>query len=371
MLSNDIKFCVATSFEDELVKYTSLVNKKSKNKVFEFFGSMKSVLTGTGRPSKILQDISFSQLQKHVELCHNNNIQFNYTLNGACMGAKEFDNEYLKRVLDFINDLVKIKIDTFTFTNPYLITVVRNKFPRMNICLSIIAGVNSVQEIEIYNNLSIDRLVLDANINRNFSLLEHIRKVASLELEVLANNPCLFKCPFRRYHPEIDSHISMEEKEVPAFPSVLCKKIRLKNIEEIIKSPWIRPSDSHFYSEIGIDFIKLGGRGKNTKWLKSMIEHYVNEKDGDNFYQFIEKNGWEYFRERNHNLSDLQVTIPSLPSNFLLHFRNKRYACDIDCRNCLYCNKIAEKYIKINSLAVRREYLKTIDKIIKNVTNPL
>ncbi len=126
--------------------------------------------------------------------------------------------------------------------------------------------------------------------------MKAIRKQTDIKLEVLANNPCLFKCPFRRYHPKIDSHISIKEKEIPIFPSVICKNIKLNNFEEIIKSPWIRPSDVSHYLGLGVEYVKLGGRGKNTEWIVNMVDHYINERDGATFHQFVEKNSWDFFR---------------------------------------------------------------------------
>lgn len=366
-----IKYCIPTSFDDRLIDKVIELNSISNNKICEFYGSTKEILTGSGRPSKILQDVSIAKLKKHIKNCHNNEIRFNFLLNGACMGGEEFNKVYLKKIIDFVSILYDSKVDILTISNPYLVTVIKNKFPKLNICLSIIAGVGNMQEIKIYEGMGINRIVLDANINRAFELLKSIRKQTNIKLEVLANNPCLLKCPFRRYHPEIDSHISIKEREIPPFPSIMCKNIRLNNFEEIIKSPWIRPFDAHRYTELGIDYIKLSGRGKNTEWIINLARHYLEEKDGANFYQFIEKNSWNFFHEKNKKLENLEISIPFLPNDFLDFFVRKNFDCDIQCKICGYCKRIAEQYVKVNNQKTREKYLKYIDAFIKKVSNPI
>ncbi|MFH1232461.1 MAG: U32 family peptidase [Patescibacteria group bacterium] len=360
-----IKYCIPTNFDDRLIGSAAELNNSSKNIVYEFYGSLKETITGTGRPAIILNNIKIQKLKKYIQKCHSRKIKFNFLLNGACMGAKEFDSVYLHKILTLVKFLEDSGADILTITNPYLIAVIKNRFPKIKICLSVIAGVNSLQEIKIYEKMGVCRIVLDPNINRNFETLRYVRNHTNIELELLANNPCLLKCPFMRYHYEINSHISIKKEENPAFPSVICKNIRLKNLEEIIKSPWIRPSDAHRYADLGINYIKLAGRERSFEWILNAVKHYIKEQDGANFYQFIEKTGWKFFQEKNKDLKDLNVSIPFLPENFL-DFFEQRKECGIKCEACGYCKKVAEKYIRINNQDIREKYLKEISSVIKN-----
>lgn len=360
-----IKYCIPTNFDDRLIGSAAELNNSSKNIVYEFYGSLKETITGTGRPAIILNNIKIQKLKKYIQKCHSRKIKFNFLLNGACMGAKEFDSVYLHKILTLVKFLEDSGADILTITNPYLIAVIKNRFPKIRICLSVIAGVNSLQEIKIYEKMGVCRIVLDPNINRNFETLRYVRNHTNIELELLANNPCLLKCPFMRYHYEINSHISIKKEGNPAFPSVICKNIRLKNLEEIIKSPWIRPSDAHRYADLGINYIKLAGRERSFEWILNAVKHYIKEQDGANFYQFIEKTGWKFFQEKNKDLKDLNVSIPFLPENFL-DFFEQRKECGIKCEACGYCKKVAEKYIRINNQDIREKYLKEISSVIKN-----
>jgi len=68
------------------------------------------------------------------------------------MAGEEFNKVYLKKIINFISILYNSKVDILTISNPYLIAVIKNKFPKLNICLSIIARVENI------------RIVINANI---------------------------------------------------------------------------------------------------------------------------------------------------------------------------------------------------------------
>ncbi len=67
-----IKYCIPTSFDDQLMDKIVELNNKSNNKIYELYGSTKESLTGSGRSSKILQDVSMEGLKKHIKKCHQN-----------------------------------------------------------------------------------------------------------------------------------------------------------------------------------------------------------------------------------------------------------------------------------------------------------
>jgi len=96
-----IKYCIPTSFDDRLIDKIVDLNSNSNNKICEFYGSTKESLTGSGRPSKILQNVSIGKLKKHTNNCYNNGIKFNFLLNGACMGGEEFNKVYLKKIIHY------------------------------------------------------------------------------------------------------------------------------------------------------------------------------------------------------------------------------------------------------------------------------
>ncbi len=80
------------------------------------------------------------------------------------MGGEEFNKTYLKTIINFVKFFDDLRIDTITISNPYIIFVLKNKFPKINICLSIIAGAGNMQEIKVYEKMGVDWVVLDANI---------------------------------------------------------------------------------------------------------------------------------------------------------------------------------------------------------------
>lgn len=361
-----MRFCIPTSFESKLIDNIAKLNKIGKNTVYEVYGSTAISPIGGGRPSVILQDISLSDIAKHIQKCHQNKIRFNFVINGTFMLAQEFDNAFKQKIVSFIRKLENIGIDMVTIANPYIVAFLRKHFPNLKICLSILSNVSTIQELRIYESMGIDRLVLSYSTNRQFQKLKMFKKMTKLPIELLTNNPCLLNCPFANYHATLDSFYSVSKGKKgpsPACPSVFCKTIRLDSMEEMIKSPWIRPADVNEYEKVGIDYLKLSGRGKTTEWITEATKAYLTETDGENFYQYIDKFSHKYFKNRYHLEEELKISIPYLPKSFIEHFKNNKFKCGDDCEKCGFCKKIAQKYIVYDE-KIRDQYLKVMKKAI-------
>ncbi len=147
----------------------------------------------------------------------------------------------------FLNGLTSSGADAVTVGIPYLIDLVRKRFPRLKIKVSTTARVNTVRKALQYEDMGVEEIIIDEHINREFKTLEAIRKAVKCNLELIVNNICLWQCPYNYEHVNHDGHASREGEEEQycylQYPGYLCLYRKLTDPVELLKSPWIRPED--------------------------------------------------------------------------------------------------------------------------------
>ena len=258
-------FSLATCFSNRLLEGLDRLNKlyKDKARVVEVFGSLPKSVIGSGREESALPKVSIKGLEDHIKRAHDQGIKFNYLLNASCLGNQEYTQEGQSKIISLLELLVSLKVDSVTVALPFFVRLIREHYPQLPVSISVISYVNSVEQALFYQDLGASRVCLDLDINRDFNLIEEIRKRVSVDLEVLSNNLCLLRCPLRYSHYNFTAH-STQEGGVPDYPGYpfrdQCSLINLQNLEEFIKSPWIRPEDVSAYTKRGINIIKIGGR---------------------------------------------------------------------------------------------------------------
>jgi collagenase-like PrtC family protease len=355
-----MKLTLATNWDNNLILKISKLNKNAKNRVVEVFGSRKCDFLGSCRPAEILPDVSYDNFKKHIELCHRNNIKFNYVLNAISFHNEEFTPEFRNKVTNFVSKLVSFGVDIVTVANPLLIETIREKFPKLYICASTACKIDTLRRIQWYEELNVNRIILETDINRDFKLLRKIKESTKLELEILSNLSCIFQCPNNTYDYVCDGFRSQKKSTRPFYnyPKIKCTNIKLSNPVELIKSPWIRPEDVNFYSESGIHFLKIAGREASTPWLINASAAYMDEKYEGNLFdlignQVISDIGRITFGNLK-KLAPLEVTLDNQTlTEFLNYFLMGK--CNLDCEKCRYCDIWASN-IKINEKQ-RNEYV--------------
>ena len=380
-----MKLEVATNWDP------ALIPELKKYPVKEVFGAMDMTPVGSGRPSFVVAKVTKEQVKDYVELVHSYNLEFNYLLNGACMGNMEFDRERHLKLLEHIEWLNNIGVDWVTVTIPYLIEIIKNQFPDIKVKVSTIAHVNSVQRAKFFEALGVDGITLDFNINRDFNLLEKIRKAVKCELTILVNDACLYQCPFRYYHYNLLAHSSQDFHPLKGFYIdyciIRCTIAKLSSPAEIIKSRWVRPEDIHLYEEIGIDSFKISGRRMSTKWILNAVRAYSSRRYDGNLFDLLncitpaveDEQSPQYrtimektdFLEKEKLLKLSQMFIRAKPyidnrrlDGFINYFKNQN--CLSECENCKYCEKIANEAIKLD-----KDHVNAFIEALKNLLDEL
>ena len=257
-----MKINTATNFDDDIVNCLDKINLKYPNRpVTEVYGSYKISPFGSARPSSGIPKITPEIMERHIRRLHENGIHFSYALNASCCGNIEYTYEGSKSLDSFLGGLKDIGVDSISLSIPFFIDRVKRRYPEFEVKVSTVCGTRSVQEVGRYEEMGADKICLDVSTNRNFPLLKAIRESVDCEIELIANTSCLLNCPYVGYHFNISAHGSQSLNDGPKnyinHSRIRCLMFKFKYLSEMIKSPWIRPEDLHYYEDIGIDSIKI------------------------------------------------------------------------------------------------------------------
>jgi hypothetical protein len=273
-------------------------------------------------------------------------------------------------------------VDGFVVALPYLLDLIKRHFPTVTVSISTFAIINSITKAKSWEDKGADRIIIQQDQNREFKLLEKIRKAVSCELELFANNLCMDQCPYPPFHATFNAHGSSNHQKTKGFAmdycGFHCAQKRLENPVEFIRGRFIRPEDIHLYEDIGIDVFKLADRIKSTKWLTNVVTAYNNRRYDGNLVDLI---GYPFMRQHEDDSAvgnpakwivrpdfihmDAVKEIRHLgDSGVLVNIDNRQldgfceYFLKHDCRTaicddeCTHCAKYAQKAIQVNESAV-------------------
>jgi len=363
-----MKFSVATNFQEDLIP------KMNKKEVYEVYGKLTADFIGGCMPSYMLPSISKNKLHRHLKQAHEYGLKFNYILNSVCLGNKEWSIRGQRKLRYLLDWIASIGVDSVTVSIPYLLQLIKKDYSSLKVNVSIAAQVDNVLKAKYWEDLGAESINLDLSTYRNFILLEKIRKYIGCKLQVLTNSICFHCCPSRFYHFAMCAHGSQSDDESRGstieYCLLNCQYQRLLDTTNFIRVSWIRPEDIHYYEDLGIDSLKIEDRATSIENICKIVDVYTNRrydgnlmdlifmmsnfKNTDKFLRVIKY----FFRPFRYNLfllfelskiaSKLYVYIDNRAlDGFLEHFV-KGNCKDGMCIDCGYCQKVAEKAVKID-----------------------
>lgn len=370
----------------------SLLDALQGTSVDTLFGKLPFDVVGGARPGFVLPQVNREYVQRYIYACHEKGMEFSYLLNAPCLGNLQYSRKGYGQIIDLLEWVDHSGADSVVIGIPYLIDLVRKRFPRLKIKVSTTARVNTVRKALQFEDMGVEEIIVDEHINREFKTLERIRKTVKCNLEILVNNICLWQCPYNYEHVNHDGHASREgEKEDNCYlqyPGYLCLYRKLMEPVELLKSPWIRPEDVHHYEDMGYKHFKITERFKRTPLLIEHVRAYENRRyDGNllDLFTLPRKEAFtplhlEYFIKPEHvnimkvseleKVFDLEVRQLIQMDNrkldgFIEHF--KKMDCNqTSCSQCLYCEQVFEKVAVVD-----REGVKKASEKVKNFSEKL
>lgn len=345
-------------------------NLKDIKSVVNLFGSPSKTVTGGGRSSFTLPEISRQDIEQAVATAHSYGIEFNYVMNSICSGNKEYTPAVYAEIVSHFDWIDSIGVDWVTLANPYLIEMCKKRFPRIKVSLSSFVTVETIQRAKFYEAIGVDEITVRENINRKLPLLKALRQSVKCDIQLLANQACLYQCPFQHYHCNFVSHASQSgdhsSQGMIDFCILKCNQYRFSQPAEIIKSGWIRPEDLQVYEQLGVDKFKLSDRGSPTAWLTKVARAYDGRSyEGDlaeilNLCMGMNRRKAQSPMQTGVSVTDevaamrkllkafalLEVQIDNQGLNGFLEFFHTVDCNRTSCEHCRYCQTIAERVLR-------------------------
>ena len=289
MDTHDVKFSLAANYDPDLVP------EISKYPVDDVYGKLPADGISGGRPRYMATPLSKRKLQGYVRLLEKHGIAFNYLINGSCMGNREWTRGWQKKIMSLLEMIESMGIRRVTVSTPYLLELVKKRFPEFKARVGIYAQVDTPSRARFWEDLGADSITLESfSINRDFDRLGSIRKAVQCELQLIANHVCLPNCPMQVYHQNGFAHASDR-------PDILfidycflrCTKKRLEDTSLFIKAGWIRPEDLQAYADLGYKTFKLLERGIPSSELLKRLKAYSDGQSPDNLAELIISYGFK------------------------------------------------------------------------------
>ncbi len=350
--------------------------------VDEVYGKLPSDGISGGRPRYLATPLSTSGLRRYVSLLDRHGIAFNYLLNGACFGNHEWTRPWQKRVTSLLNMLGELGVRRLTVSVPFLLELVKRRFPEFKVRVGIYAQVDTPRRARFWEDLGADAITLESfSINRDFGRLAAIRRAVRCELQLIANHVCLPNCPLQVYHQNGFAHASDGTGMLFVdYCFLRCSRLRLMDPSLLIKAAWIRPEDLGIYAAMGYTTFKLLERGIPSAELLRRVRAYSEGRFEGNLAGLLLSYGFKapirkesfwtlrhFFKPRQASAlrlkpllelarlqgmlsplpdSPVKVDAQAIPKDFLEGFGDRDCAL-MDCRTCGYCERIAAEAVSI------------------------
>ncbi|MBF0215845.1 MAG: U32 family peptidase [Candidatus Omnitrophica bacterium] len=389
---NETRLSVATNFDndflDEIAAYP----------VEDVYGKLTNDLVGGGRASYTTQGVSANALRSHIHHAHKKKIKFTYLLNSACLGNREWSKKGITSIHKLLDRLTDLKVDSLTVSIPYLAEIIKKQYPHFFLKVGIFANIDSPERARFWQEMGADMLTLESfSINRNFTVLEQIRKAVSCRLQLITNFSCLSRCPMQPYHMAGLSHGSTAGEKNPFvdYCALKCSYQILKDPSLIIRSQWIRPEDLSRYEDMGYHDFKLLERNAPTDLMIQRVKAYAERSSPSNLLDLIQQYGfreetakdfgWQIkyffsFLKSNAGCRDMisllkkmgmlyplkskPVSLDSaeIPGDFLTKMVGAECSVSGNCSGCGYCRSVAESTYKVEN-AYKEECLKLYERV--------
>ncbi len=337
----NLEFSVPYNNDPETLDGIFRFKEHNGNHIREIYLSGPQEYAGSGR---IAPEMDFGAFADVANRIHRENIRVNLLLNSICEGSDWYSAPVLKSTMDYLKRVHEEHgVEAITIANPLYIREVRRRFPKMEICASVLSDIDCGQKAVIFKKAGADVITPDVDINRNLLLLKRIKEATQSEIKLMVNEGCLFRCAFRKFHFNYISHKSRNPDSAKGVKpednvfSLNCIQFSKSDPSQLLKSCWIRPEDARKYGSITCYF-KLVGRTSSKSMILRSLEAYMGESwDGD--------------------LLELMAgNLYSVAMSHLMHLDNKSLdavkfferitSCDKECSECEYCTELVGKLIR-------------------------
>lgn len=262
-------------------------------------------------------------------------IGFNYLLNSISIKSYISQQDQLQRHLE---NLKAAGLTTVTASHPHMVGLLRGM--GFVVSTSLIQNIKTIEDKEWAERFGYSRIICSDDLNRRIVRLKGFVSSANVPVEIVANNMCLPSCPLRHSHYGLeaygdeygwDEQLKRTKKQV-----VLCRKLWGENPVFFLKSSWIRPEDIKRFLKIGVRFIKIAGRDRNSESLKQTFDSYLLGECKGKVFDYLLPGSNPVTKYNLYNFDNKQL------EEYFAHIFSLHNGCLGNCNTCNYC----ETYIK-------------------------
>jgi len=342
MISLNVGNLWTNEFLDEVIK---LNNQHNDIQITSLFGSGAGI-TPTARSGDRLPYLTDQFISDYINKAQSNNISIRWTLNQSCIGSTQdfytLWEHKLKKTLIHLHDL---GVHQWTIASPLVMELMHTLFPNDLLEVSTIAEVSTPEEAARWDLLGASAVNISTSINRDFNRIKQIKRVF-YNTTILANEACLYRCPWRRECYNLSSHDSLRsEKLFNFYPFNRCNTRRIENPVEWLHSRLVLPQWMQIYSDlVDINNFKISFRTHPISVALPILKLYMSQQHDGNLLDL-----WPTVSTLGNTPEPSNSTYISCKKldqiNFLSEFidRDCSYSiCDITCKVC----KNAYEYAK-------------------------
>lgn len=308
-------------------------------KVTSMYGSIAG-LTPTARAVDRLPSRDWPFLEKYIKEAQDSDIAVRYTINMSCIGPlQDFDKEWSRTIRPTCERLHDLGVQEWTVASPLVCELLHLEFPKDFIEVSTIAEVATPEEWQRWWVLGARGVCLSTSVNRDFHVLTAIRDAAEDDLlSILANEACLYKCPWRRECYNLSSHNSLRSKALfRRYPFSRCQGARYADPEEWVRARIVLPQWMGRYRELtGIYNFKVAFRTHPYEVAVPILEAYMSQYWGGNLIELWPTVApFAGLEEPKEVISCRKLDEDRFLGYFIGHGSECRYrTCGIDCTHC-------------------------------------
>lgn len=361
-------FSIPADFKIETIDKIHNLNLNYRDsKVIETYGQITiGEFVYSGRVSDVLPEVDYNKLKEYIIYSKEKGIDFNYTLNPACLGNFEFSKKGIYELSEFLKRLANIGVRNLTLTSPSLMELVAASNLDFNIKASAICEITSPSKALFYKNLGCQRVVVDPDITKEFGKLRNISEALGEGVEIIINNVCLKNCAYKMFHYNHEAHCNLHNPDqgIKDYFFNRCSIQKASSFINPIKLNWIRPEDLNYYEKSGIQYFKIQGRQNIIKGdIVRTLQCYFKESFDGNLFDLI-----TIFAPYN----SFQPYIDNKMLNGYIKgmFENTNL-CNDSCYKCNYCLTYAQKSMRRELVEEKNEqaikFYRDFDEYSKNI----